>query len=46
MVDDGGRGSGGGVPGIGTAFLQQASAGQWSLTPLSQGSRLEVLVPA
>ena len=46
VVDDDGRGPGGGVPGIGTAFLQQASAGQWSLTPLTQGSRLEVLVPA
>ena len=46
VVDDDGRGPGGGVPGIGTAYLQQASAGRWSLKPLPRGSRLEVLVPA
>jgi signal transduction histidine kinase len=46
VVLDNGRGPQGGAPSLGSAYLQQASANRWSLTPEHQGCRLEVFVTA
>jgi signal transduction histidine kinase len=46
VVSDNGRGPGGGTPGLGSAYLQQASAHRWSLTFDGQQTHLCVLVTA
>ena len=42
---DNGQGPQGGSAGIGSAFLTQASAGQWSLHAVEGGARLEATLP-
>lgn len=44
VIDDDGRGPAMGEPGVGSALIEQATFGRWSLTPLARGSRLEALV--
>ncbi len=46
VVTDNGSGIKAGTPGMGSAFIQQASAGKWSLKALATGSRLEVFTRA
>lgn len=46
VVIDNGLGPRGGKASLGSAFLEQASAGRWSLRALSSGSQLEALVTA
>ena len=45
-VLDNGHGPQGGKASVGSAFVQQASSGRWSLTACSSGSQLEALVTA
>ena len=46
VILDNGHGPQGGKPSVGSAFVQQASAGRWSLTSRSSGSQLEAFVSA
>jgi hypothetical protein len=44
VIDDDGIGPAGGELGLGSALIEQVTGGNWSLTPLVRGSRLEANV--
>ena len=45
QIDDDGTGPGGGALGIGSAVIDQATQGQWALSPTDRGARLTATIP-